>query len=51
MLPAGLLRLSVGLEAPADLICDVEHAFAIVQQLIRDGDLSLWTIVKILRAY
>jgi cystathionine gamma-synthase len=36
--PAGLLRLSVGLESPADLISDVEHALFIVQK-IRD-DLS-----------
>jgi cystathionine gamma-synthase len=38
--PAGLLRLSVGLEDPVDLISDVEQSLAIVQQLIRDGDLS-----------
>jgi cystathionine gamma-synthase len=37
--PAGLLRLSVGLESPADLISDIEHALSIVQQ-IRDDDLS-----------
>jgi cystathionine gamma-synthase len=37
--PAGLLRLSVGLESPADLISDVEHALSIVQT-IRDDDLS-----------
>jgi cystathionine gamma-synthase len=36
--PAGLLRLSVGLESPADLISDVENALSIVQK-IRD-DLS-----------
>jgi cystathionine gamma-synthase len=37
--PAGLLRLSVGLESPADLISDIEHALSIVQK-IRDDDLS-----------